>query len=124
MAISMEWVRFAKEAVIPEGSARVKFFGGLPIMVLRSNGKLYAYIALCSHKYYVLCERSVKDGKITCPGHGEVFIASTGEPTQGKAKRALTRLDFEVRDGFIYVKLPSRDVVESIASESLVEGQA
>jgi len=44
----MEWVRFAKEAVIPEGSARIKFFGGSPIMVLRSGGKLYAYIALCT----------------------------------------------------------------------------
>ncbi|MFZ8793461.1 MAG: Rieske (2Fe-2S) protein [Acidilobaceae archaeon] len=120
----MEWVRFAKEAIIPEGSARIKFFGGSPIMVLRSGGKLYAYIALCNHKYYVLCERSVKDDKIVCPGHGEIFIASTGEPTQGKARSGLVRLDLEVRDGYVYVKLPSRDIVESIASESLVEGQA
>ncbi len=118
------WVRFAKESIIPEGSARVKFFGGVPIMVLRSNGKLYAYIALCDHKYYVLCERAVKDGKIECPGHGEVFIASTGEPTKGLARKSLTRLNLEVRDGFVYVELPSKELVESIASESLVEGRA
>jgi 3-phenylpropionate/trans-cinnamate dioxygenase ferredoxin subunit len=118
------WVRFAKESIIPEGTGRVKFFGGIPVMVLRSNGKLYAYVALCDHKYYVLCERTVKDDKIVCPGHGEIFIASTGEPTQGKARRSLIRLNLEVKDGFVYVELPPRDVIEGIASESLVEGQA
>ncbi len=118
------WVRFAKESIITEGTGRVKFFGGIPVMVLRSNGQLYAYVALCDHKYYVLCERAIKDGKIVCPGHGEVFIASTGEPTQGLAKRGLIRLNLEVKDGFVYVELPPKDVIESIASESLVEGQA
>ncbi len=51
----MEWVRFAREAIVPEGSIRVKFFRGIPVVVLRSGGKLYAYIALYYHIYYVLC---------------------------------------------------------------------
>ncbi|MEM1776452.1 MAG: Rieske (2Fe-2S) protein [Acidilobaceae archaeon] len=113
----MVW--FSKENIIPEGTARVKIRGGAPVMVVRHGGNLYAYIAVCDHKYYVLCERAVKDGKIICPGHGEEFILPSGEPTKGKAKSPLIRLKLEVKDGDIYVEVPSRNLIEKLIKDSL-----
>ncbi|MCS7107369.1 MAG: Rieske (2Fe-2S) protein [Acidilobaceae archaeon] len=106
-------IRFAKELSVPEGSGRVKIIGGVPVMVLRHKGQLHAYVAICDHKYYVLCERSVRD-KIVCPGHGEMFSSETGEPSQGKAKSPLRRLRLEVREGEIWVEVPSREVLEEL----------
>ncbi len=54
---------------------------------------------------------------------GELHSLNRGAYTS-VARRSLTRLNLEVKDGYVYVKYPSRDVVKSIASESLVEGQA
>ncbi|MCX8195887.1 MAG: Rieske 2Fe-2S domain-containing protein [Acidilobaceae archaeon] len=107
-------VIFAKEASIPEGSVRVKLIGGVPVMVLRHKGSLYAYVAICDHKYYVLCERSFKD-KLVCPGHGEAFSPETGEPSLGKAKSPLRRLWLEVREKEIWVEVPGREVLEELA---------
>lgn len=106
----MAMVRFSRLKVIPEGGARVKVIDGVPIMVARYNGELRAYIAVCPHKGYVMCERSVNGGKLVCPGHGEVFDFSTGEPSKGKAKEPLPRLHLEVREeergSEVWVELP------------------
>ena len=114
----MQLVRFTKEKAIPEGSGRVKLINGVPVIVVRSQGKLHAYIAVCDHKGYVLCERSVRNNRLVCPGHGEEFNVDDGSPVRGKAKSRLPKLALEVRDGVIYIEPPGEDLVEWVRKVS------
>lgn len=102
----MVMVRFSRTKVIPEGGARVKLIDGIPVMVVKVDGEYRAFVAVCPHKGYVMCERSVREGKLICPGHGEAFDVNTGEPSKGKAREPLPMLATETRDGELYVELP------------------
>ncbi|MEM0260914.1 MAG: Rieske 2Fe-2S domain-containing protein [Sulfolobales archaeon] len=117
----MEMVWFSRENIVPEGGARVKVRGGVPVIVVRHNGNLHAYVAVCDHKYYVLCEKALKGDRIVCPGHGEEFMIPSGEPTRGMAKSPLIKLKLEVRNGDIYVEKPGREILEKLAESTSVE---
>ncbi|MCE4612428.1 MAG: Rieske 2Fe-2S domain-containing protein [Desulfurococcales archaeon] len=102
----MAWARFARVKVIPEGFGRVKVVGGVPVIVVRFGGVFRAFVGVCPHKWYVLCDRAVRGGEIVCPGHGERFDVASGEPRVGKAREPLTSLRVEVRGEDVYVDLP------------------
>jgi len=107
-------VRFSRVKVVPEGGGRVKVVNGVPVIVVRYGGSFRAFVAVCPHKWYVLCDRSVRDGFITCPGHGERFRVSDGSPSVGKAREGLVELAVEVRGGEVYVEAPGREVLERL----------
>ncbi len=109
----MEMARFAKDTTIREGTGRVKVINGVPVIVLRHNGELYAYVAVCPHAYCVLFD--VKAPMIHCVCHGELFKIETGEPTMGLARTPLIKLRVEAREGNVYVEVPGREVLEEIA---------
>jgi len=109
-----EMTRFARVKVFAEGMGRVKIIRGIPVIVIKHKGEFKAYVAVCPHKWYVLCERTVRDGFIVCPGHGEKFKVDTGEPTIGKADRKLVELATVVKDGDVYIEPPPEGVLEEL----------
>ncbi|MEB3779993.1 MAG: Rieske (2Fe-2S) protein [Desulfurococcales archaeon] len=110
----MEMVRFARVKVFAEGMGRVKIIRGVPVLVVKRGDEFKAYVAVCPHKWYVLCERAVKDGFIICPGHGEKFKVDTGEPTVGKAKSNLIELKTAIKDNDVYIEAPQRSILEEL----------
>jgi len=106
--------RFARVKVFSEGSGRVKIINGIPVIVIKYNGEFKAYVAVCPHKGYVLCERTVREGKLFCPGHGEQFKIENGQPTIGKSKEPLPVLNTTVINGDVYIELPGDDIIEWI----------
>ncbi|MFN4046473.1 MAG: Rieske (2Fe-2S) protein [Acidilobaceae archaeon] len=110
--MTMAW--FTKDVNIKEGSGRVKVVNGVPVIVVRYNGKLYAYVAVCPHAYCVLFDVNLRDSMIRCACHGERFNVETGEPTKGLAKEPLVKLNVEARGGDVFVEVPGRDVLERI----------
>ncbi|MCE4621202.1 MAG: Rieske (2Fe-2S) protein [Desulfurococcales archaeon] len=104
--------------MLPEGSVAVKIVGGVPLLLARSNGPVYAYVAVCPHRYYILCPRKVEDGLLECPGHGERFKVDTGEPTRGLAGKPLTRVKVLESEGRIYIEADLEDLASKIARET------
>ncbi len=113
-----EFVRFAKLSAIPDGAGRLKLIGGVPVFVGRIRDKLYGFVAVCPHKFYVMCDRRFIDGKLVCPGHGEVFDIESGAPSKGFSREPLRKLSVNIEDGIVYVEKPEKQVLEWIVSST------
>lgn len=104
--------------MLPEGSVAVKIVSGAPVILARHKGNVYAYVAVCPHRYYILCPRRVAEGLLECPGHGERFKVETGEPTRGLAGKPLTRVEVMESDGKIYIEANLEELAAQIARET------
>ena len=110
----VEYVRFVKERSIPPNKSAVKIINGVPVTVFNVDGEFKAFVAVCPHKFHVLCHRELVRGMIMCQGHGELFNVETGEPTVGKAKERLRRLNTQIKDGVIFVEKPGEAILKWI----------
>lgn len=117
----MGFVRIIKTRTVPEGKGAVKILNGVPIAIFNVNGEYKAYVAVCPHKFHVLCVRELVKGKIMCQGHGELFDPMTGEPTVGKAKEPLREIEVRVENGDIYVKAPDKNLIEWLYNKTKKE---
>lgn len=125
----MREVFVADEAEIAEGGRKVVATGGVEIGVFRSGGGYYAWRNECPHQGGPVCQGVVTrrveerlddarksagihyaggDGhrNIVCPWHGYEFDMRTGCHV-GHATIRLRGYPVKVRDGAIYVVLPS-----------------
>lgn len=79
--------------------------GGVPVMLVRRQGKLYALSATCTHAGGPLDEGTVTDdGCIRCPWHGSVFRLADGEVVRGPASVEEPRWDVKIDDGRVHVR--------------------
>jgi len=67
------------------------------VVVVRDADGVHAFSAVCTHQGCLVS--SVTNGSISCPCHGSVFDAKTGEPTNGPATRALAPVKVTVNAG-------------------------
>jgi Rieske Fe-S protein len=68
---------------------------------VRSGDQVSARSATCTHQGCTV--GPVDDGRVTCPCHGSVFDATTGEVVTGPAVSPLPAVPVEVRDGAVYL---------------------
>ena len=64
------------------------------LFIIRKDGKLYASLSMCTHKYHAL---TVKDDELYCPAHKSEF-SFEGTVTNGPAKTSLPRYKISVDD--------------------------
>ncbi len=79
--------------------------GDADVILVRSDGRLYAYGEHCPHLGAPLSDGWLLDGGIVCPWHGARFELTTGSTVKGPATSPLTRFETCVRDGRIEVRL-------------------
>jgi len=89
----------------PEGEMKMVEVKGLPVLVVRLKGHLYAIVNTCSHAGGPLAEGKLDDGTVTCPWHGSRFSVTTGECRGGPATFPQPRLEVDDSDGSVRVKL-------------------
>lgn len=65
-------------AEFPEGALVRIGREGSNLLVVRSNGQLYAYRDQCPHAFWPLSEGTLKKNVLECPGHGWEFDIVTG----------------------------------------------
>lgn len=80
--------------------------GGVPVLLIRHDGRLRALADRCTHRGGPLHEGQVTDGCVTCPWHHSRFRLSDGAIVQGPATRP--QLVYEVRtvEGRVQVRRP------------------
>jgi nitrite reductase/ring-hydroxylating ferredoxin subunit len=81
-----EWITVGKADEIPEGEATAFDVGGVEIAVARSEGALYAFSDICTHRACNLANGGEIDGTtIECECHGSMFDMATGGVVEGPA---------------------------------------
>jgi uncharacterized membrane protein/nitrite reductase/ring-hydroxylating ferredoxin subunit len=74
---------------------------------VRDGGEIFAVQEYCTHRFGPLSEGRVEDGRIVCPWHRSCFELRSGQVTQGPAKVPLKVYPTQLRDGMLYVGIPS-----------------
>jgi nitrite reductase/ring-hydroxylating ferredoxin subunit/uncharacterized membrane protein len=97
------------EAVLPVAEAAENTLyrvtaAGVPVILLKMGGQLYAIAATCSHAGGPLDEGTLTGGIVQCPWHGSRFRLGDGKAVTGPATVNQPRYDVRVRDGQIEIK--------------------
>ncbi|MFI5797826.1 Rieske 2Fe-2S domain-containing protein [Streptomyces sp. NPDC051677] len=77
---------------------------GVPVVLVRHDGRLYALSATCTHAGGPLDEGGLDDGCLRCPWHGSTFRLADGEVVRGPASVAQPLWDVKVEDGRVHVR--------------------
>ena len=101
----MDYVRVGSREDFVEGKLRRVEANGLPVVILRHRGLLYAIGAVCSHAGGPLEEGSVEDAVVTCPWHASRFRFGDGRVLGGPATFDQPALVVRERGGIVEVKL-------------------
>ncbi len=76
------------------------------ILLLRKDGKFYAYGGECPHHGAPLAEGTLHEGHVRCPWHQAVFDAETGDVLQPPALERLARYEVRVDGEDVKVIVP------------------
>lgn len=99
-----DWTAVVPESELAEGTPRRVEVGGVPVMVVRNGGHVYALADRCSHRGGPLSDGEVADGCVTCPWHGSRFRLEDGSVEQGPAASPQPALDARVNGGMVEVR--------------------
>jgi nitrite reductase/ring-hydroxylating ferredoxin subunit/uncharacterized membrane protein len=98
-----DWTYLADEADVQSGELRAADFGGVPVLLTRSDDKIVALADRCTHRGAPLHEGELQDGCVVCPWHGSAF-ALDGSVVQGPATRPLPAYEVRVSGGQVYAR--------------------
>lgn len=101
-----EWTRVADEAELADGTLRAAHAGDLPVLLVRSGGRIHALADRCSHRGCALHEGELRDDTVICPCHGSTFRLD-GSIVRGPATSPQPRLDVRTADGTIEIRRPT-----------------
>jgi len=76
------------------------------VLVVHTNGRLYAMQGICSHEYFELDKGFLTAGTLTCALHLSRFDLETGEPLDPPAELPLAIYPVVVEDGRIVIEVP------------------
>lgn len=100
------WQHLMAAADLPEGKLVRQMAGEVPVVAIRSGGRVHVLADRCSHMSGPLSGGVFADGCLTCPWHGSVFRVAGGSVARGPA--TAPQPAFEVREtgGAIQICLP------------------
>lgn len=102
------------EAQLADGQPRKVDASGVPVLLVKQAGKIYAMGEVCSHLGGPLSEGTIADGIVTCPWHGSQFALEDGAVVNGPATFAQPCFQTRVRNG--KVEVGPRCVAEAAAA--------
>ena len=79
---------------------------GTPLVILRSEGEIYALDEFCTHEEVSLVDGEIYDYTVECWLHGSCFDLRSGKPTGPPATKPLTTYQVRIEDGDVYVAVP------------------
>jgi len=91
---------------IKNGTAKLFSVGSSRVLVFRRSARKFSgFIATCPSDSVKLTAASVRAGRITCPGDGSVFSATTGARVSGPANTGLEKVTLRLVNGFLIATL-------------------
>jgi 3-phenylpropionate/trans-cinnamate dioxygenase ferredoxin subunit len=92
---------------VPEGTMKMVVVDGTDqVLVVHSNGRLYAMQGICTHEYFELDKGFLTAGTLTCALHLSRFDLESGEPLDPPAEFPLAVYPVVVEEGRILIEVP------------------
>jgi 3-phenylpropionate/trans-cinnamate dioxygenase ferredoxin component len=88
---------------LDDGATKPVDLGGTPVLLCRTQDRIYAVINKCSHAEEKLECGRMRRGWIACPVHGARFDLETGEPLNPPATQPIRTFEVRIVDGMIEV---------------------
>lgn len=103
---SIQFVRAcAVDDVADPGTLAVEV-NGTPLVIVKSDGEIFALDELCTHEEVSLADGEVYDHTVECWLHGSCFDLRSGEPTGPPATQALATYSVRIDGDEVYVAVP------------------
>lgn len=99
-----EWTDVAAEADLAESVPVGVSAAGVPLLLVRRGGTVFALNGRCTHRGAPLHEGRVEDGRIECPWHKSRFELDDGRVARGPATRPQPSFSVRVVDGRVQVR--------------------
>ncbi|HUJ07752.1 MAG TPA: non-heme iron oxygenase ferredoxin subunit [Streptosporangiaceae bacterium] len=100
-----EFVRACALAEVPEQGTLGVELNGVQLVIIRSEGEVYALAEFCTHEDVSLVDGEVYDHTVECWLHGSCFDLRSGKPTGPPASRPIATYQVRVESGDVYVAL-------------------
>ena len=101
-----EFVRVcALDEIAEQGTFGVEI-NGTPMVIVKSDGEVYALDEFCTHEEVSLVDGEIYDHTVECWLHGSCFDLRSGKPTGPPATKPLATYQIRVEDGDVYVAVP------------------
>ena len=92
---------------VPLGTMKMAWVDGTDqVLVINSNGDLYAVQGTCSHEYFELDNGFLTAGTLTCALHLSRFDLENGEPLDPPAEMPLAVYEVVVEGDRILIEVP------------------
>jgi nitrite reductase/ring-hydroxylating ferredoxin subunit len=106
-----EWTDAVAEDELVEGQPTATTVGTIPVLLVRTGGRIHALADRCTHRGGPLHEGRLEDGCIECPWHASRFALEDGAVVRGPATRPALVFETRVIDGRVQV---CRDEVRTL----------
>jgi len=106
MTEATQFVRACPLAEVPEPGTLAVELSGIPLVIVRAEGEVYALQEFCTHEDVSLADGEVYDHTVECWLHGSCFDLRTGKPTGPPASKPLATYQVRIDGGDVYVALP------------------
>ncbi len=99
-----KWTAVMSDVELKEGKPVRADADGIPVLLVRLDGKVHAISNTCTHLGGPLDEGKLEGENIRCPWHGSLFCVRDGAVVEGPATFDERRFDVRVRNGQIEVR--------------------
>jgi len=101
-----KFVPVLKESELKENVLRKAEADGIPVLLVKRNGRIFAMAEKCSHLGGPLSEGKFDGERVTCPWHGSQFAIEDGEVVVGPATYRQPCFEVRVRNGEVQLRAP------------------
>jgi nitrite reductase/ring-hydroxylating ferredoxin subunit len=99
-----QWTPVLADTELADGQHRKADAAGVPVLLYRTAGTVYALASTCTHMGGPLQDGRISDGCVTCPWHGSTFRFADGSIVRGPASTPEPRYQTRIQDGRIEVR--------------------
>lgn len=99
------WRGVMRAEDLPEGETRVVHDGNTSVMLVRTNGQIYAIDNVCTHWGCPLDRGHLEGTTIVCECHGSRFDLQNGGVVNGPATAPVATFDVRERNGQIEIQM-------------------
>jgi 3-phenylpropionate/trans-cinnamate dioxygenase ferredoxin subunit len=92
---------------VPDLGTFVVELNGIPLVLIKSEGEIFALDEFCTHEEVSLADGEVYDHTVECWLHGSCFDLRTGKPTGPPASKPLATYQVRIDGDDVFVGLPA-----------------
>jgi 3-phenylpropionate/trans-cinnamate dioxygenase ferredoxin component len=108
MSEASGFIRACGLSEVPERGAFAVELEQTPLVIIRSDGEVYALAEFCTHEDVSLADGEIYDHTVECWLHGSCFDRRTGKPTGPPASKPLATYPVRIDDDEVYVCMSAR----------------